>query len=101
MKATMSHPLAAAADSSSCSTWHSMEDTRVEVATPVTRPQLSAFRIVAESWHVRLRCASFRATMDFLRSHVVLTLFFVELAFLLGSGILVLLVLGDEVVHAH
>merc|ERR1719261_481513 len=33
------------------------------------------------------------------RTHVVLTLLFVELALLLGSGILVLLVLGDKIVH--
>merc|ERR1719261_1533925 len=33
------------------------------------------------------------------RTHVVLTLLLVELALLLGSGILVLLVLGDKIVH--
>merc|ERR1719231_938412 len=33
------------------------------------------------------------------RTHVVFTLLLVELALLLGSGILILLVLGDKVVH--
>merc|ERR1719265_1588591 len=36
---------------------------------------------------------------SFLRAHVVLTLFLVELALLLGSGVLVLLVFRDEIVH--
>merc|ERR1719265_2473007 len=36
---------------------------------------------------------------SFLRAHVVLTLLFVKLALLLGSGVLVLLVLGDKIVH--
>merc|ERR1719265_440931 len=36
---------------------------------------------------------------SFLRAHVVLTLLFVKLALLLGSGVLVLLVFRDEIVH--
>merc|ERR1712137_1115314 len=54
---------------------------------------------MAESRRVQLRFATLRATREYLWAHVVLALLLVKLTFLLGSGILVLLVLRDKIVH--